>query len=458
MTNFDKHIKEQLGNTSPLVPSYIWENIMTERERRKPKGFWLTLFNTRNLFFATCIILAISATTWFFITPKSIQNKHTSGANTDQSITEPAGEPSNLNANSDKKNTTNNAVSLLNNDVQAIAPVQNNGISSPLTYPFSNNVVATSFYSADKNRLGTNHIKSRVNNSSSANSNADDNVWATVPDYYLPGKYLLNADKLPAIIIGTPALKSRSMASLTLPGCPTIEDDAAGNKKYFEIYGGPDLGIRSFSDTGNSSYLQRRKESAQFSSAFSAGIRYTKVFSNGMSLRTGINYSQINEKFKLTQGNIVQVTYIINAQGDTTGSYTVTGTRFKTTYNKYRTIDVPLVVGYELGNGKLHANINAGALINIYSWQKGDVLDPSGNPVNITTGKSKSTPYGFKTNLGVGFTGAVSVYYKLSDRLHLLAEPYYKHNFSPMNKDNLTLKQKYNTAGIKLGIRLDLQN
>ena len=40
-----------------------------------------------------------------------------------------------------------------------------------------------------------------------------------------------------------------------------------------------------------------------------------------MSVRGGVNYSQINEKFTFSQGNLVQVTYIIDANGDTTGSY-----------------------------------------------------------------------------------------------------------------------------------------
>ena len=175
-----------------------------------------------------------------------------------------------------------------------------------------------------------------------------------------------------------------------------------------------------------------------------------------MSVRGGVNYSQINEKFTFKQGNIVQVTYIINANGDTIGSYTTTGTRHKTTINRFRSIDVPLVIGYELGNGKLHANVNAGVIVNIYSWQKGDVLDRAGNPVSITTGKS-SSPYQFKTNAGVGFIGAVSVYYKLNDKLHIMAEPYFRYNFSQMNKESITLKQKYHTAGLRLGIRLDLK-
>ena len=93
-----------------------------------------------------------------------------------------------------------------------------------------------------------------------------------------------------------------------------------------------------------------------------------------MSVRAGFNYSQINEKFKFKQGNIVQVVYIINASGDTIGSYTVTGTRYKTTINNYRSIDIPIAMGYEVGNGRWHANINAGVVINIYSWQKGEIL------------------------------------------------------------------------------------
>ena len=244
------------------------------------------------------------------------------------------------------------------------------------------------------------------------------------------------------------------LPNIYLPGCPSIEKNAAGNKTYFEVNAGPDIALRTLSDTGNSAYLQKRKESTKFSSAYSAGIRYTKVFNNGMSLRTGLNYSQINEKFTFVQGNLVQVTYIINTAGDTTGSYITTGTRYKTTHNKFKTLDVPLLVGYEFGNGKIHANINAGTIVNIHSWQKGDVLDTSYNPISITTGKANS-PYQFKTNAGMGFIGAVSVYYKLNERIHIMAEPYFRYNFTPMNKENITLKQKYHTAGLRLGVRLD---
>jgi hypothetical protein len=258
-----------------------------------------------------------------------------------------------------------------------------------------------------------------------------------------------------ASAIASSSLQKNYVPGVFLPGCPSIEKDAAGNKAYVEIYAGPDVAFRNLSDTGNSTYLQKRKESTSFTSAYSAGLRYTQVFSNGMSIRAGINYSQINEKFTYVQGNLVQVTYIIDANGDTTGSYITTGTRYKTTHNKFRTIDIPLLVGYEMGNGRIHANINAGVIVNAYSWQKGEVLDSALKPVSINTGKT-SSPYQFKTNIGVGFLAGVSLYYKLNEKIHILAEPYFRYSLTPMSKENLTFKQKYNTAGLKLGVRFDL--
>jgi len=93
-------------------------------------------------------------------------------------------------------------------------------------------------------------------------------------------------------------------------------------------------------------------------------------------------------------------------------------------------------------------------VINLYSWQKGELLDTAFQPVSITTGKGVPA-FQYKTNIGVGFTAAASVYYKLNDRLHLLAEPYFRYNFSPMNKEALSLQERFTTMGLRLGIRID---
>lgn len=465
MNRFDEHIKDQFLEYSPQVHPRIWENIIQEREKRRPVGFWINFFNSKNIVLLTGLLLAVSAGTYFMLhtdkkntpftnttiaaTETQTQNNvkstvpvlNTVAENPTASVTPPNAEATNKSGNN--SNTTGIVKSA-----PAIASLH----TGKKKFAISNGA-ATEDEEATTTRkvkTGSTSSKTRWHKTTAADfiavtQSSDENNLA--PFYFVASK---NSSATKTLL-----LRQRHLSNINLPGCPSIEKDAAGNKRYVEIYGGPDLALRSLSDTGNSAYLQKRRESTSFSSAYSAGLRYTQVFNNGMSIRTGINFSQINEKFTYVQGNLVQVTYIINANGDTTGTYVTTGTRYKTTHNKFRTIDIPLVVGYEMGNGRIHANVNAGIIINAYSWQKGEVLDTALHPVNISTGKSKS-PYQFKTNIGLGFLAGVSFYYKLNEKAHLLAEPYFRYNLTPMSKENLTFKQKYNTAGLRLGLRIDL--
>ena len=56
------------------------------------------------------------------------------------------------------------------------------------------------------------------------------------------------------------SLNKRYLPNIFLPDCPSVEKNAAGNKTYFEVYAGPDFAFQNLSDTGNSAYLQKRKE------------------------------------------------------------------------------------------------------------------------------------------------------------------------------------------------------
>ena len=456
---FDEHIKNQFSNYTPDVHPRIWKKIIVEKDKKRPLGFWVSMFGNRNKLLLVGLIIALSSGGAWLYFNKNIPVNDSKAAveNNNPDFTGKA-LPGNNQSTAHEPNTgeinTKTVVPAENNDGNNNpALLSNGGIKA--------SIYAPSFQSDDEPNSPANSAKRYKHNYTGlGNVLVNTTSPGLTEDEYegqgsMLGRLTFNAEKYTEIRknkkSGAPTFKP----VIYIPGCP-VEKDAAGNKQYFEFYGGPDYAFRSLHDTGNSAYLQKRKESTKFKSGFSAGVRYTKVFNNSMSVRGGVNYSQINEKFTYNQGNVVQVTYIINNNGDTIGSYTTTGSRYKSTVNRYRSIDIPVVVGYELGNGKLHANINAGAIVNVYSWQKGDVLDTAGNPVSITTGKG-SSPYQFKTNAGVGFIGAVSVYYKVTERLHIMAEPYFRYNFSPMNKENITLKQKYQTAGLRLGIRLDLK-
>ena len=458
---FDDNIKDQFSDYTPSVHPRIWENIVAERKKRRPAGFWFTFFNGRNILLLTALLIA-GASGAYLLSKKAAVKKQDSVTMTAEQKTVTG----TTTANSDNPKLKTNTEVINNTDDQnTVAPVNNTAVAetantkNKLAFPTSSASSKIKIYSPFAQK-GEKYFTPKKKNTFTDNgyniADADINYNdKTLENFYLKRLQFTELQKA-AAEKNSLLLKKRFLPNIFLPDCPSIEKDAAGNKTYIEIYAGPDVAFRNISDTGNSVYLQKRKESTKFSSAYSAGLRYTKVFNNGMSVRTGVNYSQINEKFTFVQGNLVQITYIIDANGDTTGSYITTGTRYKTTYNKFKTIDVPLLIGYELGNGKFHANINAGVIVNVYSWQKGEVLDASYQPVTITTGKTNS-PYQYKTNIGMGFMAAASVYYKLNEKLHLLAEPYFRYSLLPMSKENLTFKQKYNTAGLRVGLRVDLR-
>jgi hypothetical protein len=508
----DKHIKEQLGEYSPDVPPYIWDQLVARREQQRPKGFWLSFGGNKKWLLMAVLLLGLGgAAYWLLNRPSSAipSNINTEGANTNGTLpanNQPiASNQPNSGSNIITDNTNNNTIQP--NAAQSVKPdnfgngnnntsTDNNTDNQPNvannkpSAPTSGVDIAPSAPSRNVNtnrndKPGSPTVKRTRTNAKPAAADWTDADVATATD--TKGQPLQAGQATDAFagslkqITGaaTPfmadkqvanELQKRLLYSLVLPDCPTIEDNAAGNKKYLELYAGPDFALRSFgsfnNDTNSIAYLQKRKESLTFSSAFSAGLRYTKVFNNGMSLRSGINYSQINEKFLYVNERDIRYILVITPRQITSGGntitvydtlrYTETGKRIKTTYNRYRSIDIPLQLGYEFGNGRWHTNISAGAIVNLYSWQKGDMLDSAYQPVSITTGKGSSA-YGFKTNIGVGFLGSVSVYYKLTPRMHLLAEPYFRYNLQPMTRDNQNVTQKYSTLGLRLGVRWDFK-
>ena len=478
LSNFDDLAKKQLGDYSPEVPSYIWDNIVAKKEKKKPYPFFLQFFNRKNLLLTAGLIALLIV--GFFTLNNYTENK--SEQSKSQLISNKESETNSSNKKQQEVIQTETAVSHADdkaqksgkNSQQAEEPGSKNNagnINDPESA--SPEIFSSIKKEQDKSIIARNkgdrhfykNAKVIIKNSKddalqldNENIPALKNVYAGIETdeavlssllFYYPE--IISANSVKGIELNTTMLPP-----MQTPPCPALENNAAGNKYYFEVYAGPDYASKKFSDTASSMLLQKRKESTSFRSAFSAGIRYTRVFENGASIRTGINYSQINEKFSYVQSNVVQVTYITDpATGDTTGTFLTRGTRYKTTNNRYHTLDVPLLLGFETGNGRLHANFNAGVVLNIYSWQKGESLDTSFKPVNISTGKSASL-YQYKTNIGAGFMGSISVYYKLNERLHLLAEPYFRYNFSPMNKEMLSLQEKFTTIGLRLGIRMDL--
>ncbi|MDB5203072.1 MAG: hypothetical protein JWQ27_2481 [Ferruginibacter sp.] len=446
--SFDEHIKSQFSGYQPEVPPEIWEKIMARKEKRRPFGFWFQLLQKPAALIALVAILGGGAALYFsnrLSNPSSTTNT-TANENTGTNKT-----PADQLAIGMPVNQEDHTIAETGKNLK---PDNTTGSNSTSPVLDDNNLLP-----GRSKRTSTIARENSTDKSTVSYVKDDDDIKTEMnTDRVLSSAFYLQDSAgyfhLQSATRHDLQLREKQHLNFFIP-CPTIEENAAGNKRYFELYAGPDYIFRTFSDTGSSAYAQKRKEFTSVALAYSVGLRYTKVFNNGMSVRAGINYSQVNEKLEYKSGSIVQTVYLISNTGDTTGSYTITGTQYKSSTNKYRTLDIPLLIGYELGNGRLHANINAGPVVNIHSWQKGYLPDYNNDLAAIGTGKNNS-PYQFRSNIGVGFMGAVSVYYKLNEQLHLLAEPYFRYNVSPASKPEITFKQHNNIAGLRLGIRVDL--
>lgn len=271
-------------------------------------------------------------------------------------------------------------------------------------------------------------------------------------------KSLLESEKLKAAIPLNPKV---------FLGCPTIGPPRR-NDLYLEVYGAADNVNRSLTGTSSTplNYIDKRKEAEKSQVGFSAGVRIAKNIGEKFLLKTGVNYSQINEHLKFLNEKDVRTVTVITTRTVTSGGQTITisdtttvtqvGTSYNNYYNRYRTVDVPLILSYELGNSRnFSVGINAGVIFNITSWYRGRILDTSLNPVAINTGSTLGVN-AWKKNIGLGLYGSLSIYKRLNEKMQLFFEPYVRYNLKPVNTSETIVKQKYMTTGLQVGIRYNL--
>jgi hypothetical protein len=176
-------------------------------------------------------------------------------------------------------------------------------------------------------------------------------------------------------------------------------------KWYLDLYISPDLPLNS--QVANPYFLVQE----QMKLSYSIGLKLNRSFGKHFSGKIGLEYAQIN--FSLSDSN---------------GSNT-----YK---NHLRSLDLPVLAGYSIGNDKFKATLDAGLVFNLYSWYKGDSL----------------TNY-FKTNTGLSLYIGLNFEEKVSDRISVFGEPYYRYRLSSMTINIVEFNKFIDVVGISLGAR-----
>ena len=479
---FDDFVKSKLEQYDSGAPMHVWERIR-EKEKDDKKGFF---FLRRYLLtgIALVTLTGIGFLTWNSNAKNAEQKTATS---------------SQVNTNNNKENITPTA--FTENKEQAEQNNESTTESKPIVENEENktdngNVVTADVKTGNKNNISftaDRTIKTNtsvINNSENKKSNAGINKkesattvkekfilnTATANELQADNSIQSNESKEYALNFTDLAVYRFSLQKFQIgnvpqqnnrPGCPTITGPRR-NDLYIEVYGSPDYTMRSFSNPANlNGYIDQRRTSEDNRNGFSAGVRIAKNIGEKTLIKAGVNYSQINERLRIINANEKQITQIITirtvirAPGDTlfirdTTYFEQNGTRYRTTYNRYRFIDLPIIFSYEFGNPEILAfAVNAGPVFNITSFYRGEVLDTTLTPVKISTAKGNGAN-NWRSNIGIGIFASFAVYKRVNERMQIFAEPYFRYNFKPVTQNANIVNQRYSTSGMQLGIRYNL--
>lgn len=230
------------------------------------------------------------------------------------------------------------------------------------------------------------------------------------------------------------------------------------NSWLLEAYASPLYGAKSLK--GDNEVLKdSRKNSENPLLSYSTGLRIGYNY-KGAVLKTGFDFTSINEKFRIILKNVISTQTIITIDTikHSDGTFTITrDTTIKEIYgeedikkfNSYRMLGIPLIIGYELKYQRHSFGLNAGVIINMLLRKSGSILNKDGKITNL---EDKGDEV-FMNRTGASLYSSLFYAYSINDQFAVFAEPVFTYSLFPITKKEYDLKQKYFTYGISFGGR-----
>jgi hypothetical protein len=250
---------------------------------------------------------------------------------------------------------------------------------------------------------------------------------------------------------------------IIIPGCPDFGNGR--NDWYLEVFGALDFPHKKLQATfGKSDFVERKDSSEKFTLSYSAGFRISKNISPSWLIKSGVHFTQFNENFQYRNEHerrittVITIRTIVRAPGDTlfisdSTQVEVVGVRIKKTHNRYRNIDIPLLVSYEVRNPGLTFAFQLGTIFNLKSSFHGDMLDTTGFPLS-QSGKDPASQ--FNNSLGFGIYAGASIIKSVATDLDVFAEPYYRRYLNNQASADAPFEQYLSNWGVQFGIRYKL--
>lgn len=500
---FDTFIQQKLYHKESSVPADLWDKIAAEKNKKRGFFWWKNPKIYLPILTGIVILTAITISSKFSNTETKvlvINNKNVSEGNkanesnfatqqlkynendninnptsnikinTDNKTINPSVQTKNSYAKSVKKTVSNNAVVSIENRKNAVKEIkekssdnfnQSNGISLLNTSTSFNNDASNLDYKnyvrKSKNaantiaKVGFNYEEALQQNNATANN--IDLQFLTKS-----GKQLFSANTAPPII--------NLRKIFGLDDCPTANGHQR-NDWYLEGYGSIDYTSKRVENISTTdAYLAKKDSAEKMKGGFTLGVRISKSLSDNMLFKTGFQFNQMFEQFKLSVENerritttIITRTLIRTGLPDTTISDTTSliqiGYRTQQNTNLYRSIELPLLLSYEFGkpDSKFSFALTAGAIINLTTWNKGNTINELNQIVSINS-KPPQTSF-YRNQIGLSAYLSASVIKQVNNKWAFFAEPYIRYS---LGKNNLAsgFVQQFDAIGINFGTRLKI--
>lgn len=252
---------------------------------------------------------------------------------------------------------------------------------------------------------------------------------------------------------------SQSMMDDFRQDCPSFVTDRTG--VYLDFYVSHEMPFSSLSAKNEQfePYKGLRAETEGPSYSFSAGARLTLMLPNGLGLKTGLNYSQVNEKFSYVDPEsvmtkaVITITNVGGSEMRDTNYIEIPGTREIVSTNKYRSFDIPLLLSYEWDvRERTYMTVNGGVYLNLLFKETGKILDPSGEVIDIT-GNGADQLAIMKNNVGLSLFGSVGLHYRWNSAFDFILEPNVRVLVKSATVEGYSLDHKWITGGLITGVR-----
>lgn len=311
-----------------------------------------------------------------------------------------------------------------------------------------------------------------------------------LPSRNFPGKFSLGSSNLPATFQARQSKVARladypSFRCMLYPQAVDQKSFLLANKSIpkfksktlgdcFE--GPPDRFILGFSaaldypfrtipevagyELGN--YISERNATESEFLSFNAGLQAGYFHPSGLLIRSGLQYTQINEKFLYVKENVIkiQTQITIDTILNSDGSYTITrdtsivevmGKEELKTTNHFRMLDIPLVLGYSFDFRNLSLELNAGVIFNLVSRTGGRILNQDMVPSYYGSKDPQFVPY--KTYYGMSLYGSVTLLSNFYGHTQFFMEPNFRYYFKSFTRAEYPLRQNYMVVGLSTGMR-----